>query len=477
MSGKNIRHELRTPLNHIIGYGEMLIEDMEAEGGSEFLDAFQSICAEGRHLLSCINAPAVIDEEHLQDAFGDWRTPLEKIQSLLQGVKGRIGEGGPDRMSDIDRIESAAAHLWWMLEGIRGGGRMPVAPTAGAEPAQPASPGKAEATDGGAVRGRLLVVDDNAANLDLMRRRLEREGFAVETASDGYAALERIAAGEFDVALLDVLMPGMSGIEVLKTVRETYSSHRLPVIMVTSKHASENIVEALNMGANDYITKPVDFPVALARISTQLYLRRVTRELAEANERLHRYSYLDGLTGIPNRRNFDEYLRQEWGRAVREGGPLSLIMLDVDCFKLFNDNYGHDAGDQVLKQVARTLQGAIYRSADLVARYGGEEFVVVLPQTSAPAAVALAERLRSAVAGLGIPHEFSKGAAHVTVSLGVGSLPSCADASHEQLLGSADHALYDAKGRGRNRVGCSGSEQPRCAETCVAYPHACQARD
>jgi len=301
-------------------------------------------------------------------------------------------------------------------------------------------------------RARLLVVDDDEPTRDVIVRRLQRIGHAVTGARDGGEALELIAAEPFDAVLLDIKMPGLTGFDVLRAVRRTRSVTDLPVIMVTSSDDSDSIVEALELGANDYITKPLDFPVALARIRTQLLLRHVVVALEAANRQLERLSFLDGLTGIANRRRFDESLAREWRRAQREQAPLSVILVDIDFFKAYNDRYGHEAGDEILKRVAAALDGAVNRPADVVARYGGEEFVAVLPGTDADGAVRLGERLRAAVAEPAIAHAGSAAGEHVTISVGVATAVPARDAAPEALVAAADRALYQAKRDGRNRV-------------------------
>jgi diguanylate cyclase (GGDEF)-like protein len=311
-------------------------------------------------------------------------------------------------------------------------------------------------TDHGTERASLLVVDDDEMTRDVLARRLQRIGHAVVSARDGAQALELIGQQPFDAILLDIKMPGLTGFDVLKKIRQTKSVTDLPVLMVTSSDDSDSVVEALELGANDYITKPLDFPVALARIRTQLLLRRVVVALEEANRKLERLSFLDGLTNIANRRRFDEYLGLEWRRAQREQTPVSLILVDVDFFKLFNDHYGHEAGDEVLKRVAATLDATVGRPADLVARYGGEEFVVVLPGTDVQGAARLAERLRAAVAAMAIPHAQSRTAPHVTISLGVATVVPAREGAPEGLVTAADQALYEAKREGRNRLAVAG---------------------
>jgi diguanylate cyclase (GGDEF)-like protein len=300
--------------------------------------------------------------------------------------------------------------------------------------------------------GALLLVDDDEMTRDMLSRRLERIGYTVTPAADGTQALELIAREPFDVVLLDIKMPGLTGFQVLQAIRRIHSVTDLPVVMVTSSDDSESIVEALELGANDYVTKPIDFPVALARVRTQLLLRRMVLALEEANQKLERLSFLDGLTNIANRRRFDEFLEREWRRGLRDGTPISVIMTDIDFFKAYNDTYGHEAGDEILKTVAGVLSATLNRPADLVARYGGEEFVVVLPGTDFSGAALLAERLRGAVEGLQIAHTGSRVGVHVTISLGVATVVPQRGVSPDALVAAADQALYQAKHDGRNRV-------------------------
>jgi diguanylate cyclase (GGDEF)-like protein len=285
----------------------------------------------------------------------------------------------------------------------------------------------------------------------MLQHRLIRRGFQVEVAVTGREALQRLAKQFFDLVLLDGALCDMPGLDVLKTLREGHTAIELPVIMLTVKDDTEDIVEALQFGANDYLTQPIDFPVAVARIRTQLSLRRVTRQLEEANARLQRYSYLDGLTGIANRRHFDEFLAEAWKRATQTHGSVGLVLIDVDHFKAFNDAFGHAAGDEALRQVAKALAGSVHRSEDLVARYGGEEFAVVLPGVTPEGARVVAERLRAAVEALAVHGNRSA----LTVSAGVACTVPTGHASVSVLAGAADRALYRAKDGGRNRV-CSG---------------------
>jgi diguanylate cyclase (GGDEF)-like protein len=248
-----------------------------------------------------------------------------------------------------------------------------------------------------------------------------------------------------DLILLDVLMPGMDGYETCARLKADRLLRDIPVIFVTALDEVSEETRGLEVGAVDYLTKPISAPIVKARVRTHLELKRY-------QDVLRRLACLDGLTGIGNRRRFDELLEQEWRRAARTGQPLALILADVDDFKAYNDHYGHLAGDECLRLVASTLAAAIKRSMDLLARYGGEEFACLLPETDLTGAVVVARRLVTAVAELRIPHAYSGAAACVTISAGVASIIPSQDGSASALVQAADTCLYRAKKEGRNRV-------------------------
>jgi diguanylate cyclase (GGDEF)-like protein len=305
--------------------------------------------------------------------------------------------------------------------------------------------------------GLLLVVDDDEVSRIILCRRLERRHHSVITAESAARAMELIEKSNFDVVLVDIHMKETEGLSLLRKLREKYSNTALPVIMVTSDGNTEGIVEALNAGANDFVMKPIDFPVTIARVHTQLLLRRTIAALEEANQTLQRISSVDGLTGIANRRRFDEILEREWRRAIRASESISVIMIDVDFFKAYHDTYGHMAGDEALENVAGALAGTLHRPADLIARYGGEEFVAVLPQTEVDGAAKVGESMRAAVEALGIDHEKAQPARRVTISVGVASTVPERESSSTGLIVAADRALYRAKEDGRNRVRAADS--------------------
>jgi two-component system cell cycle response regulator len=303
---------------------------------------------------------------------------------------------------------------------------------------------------------RILVVDDHEDNIELLRARLEARGYEVEGASDGQAALDAVKRVCPDLILLDVMMPKMDGIEVVRRLKANADLPFIPVIMQTALDSTENKVEGLDAGADDYITKPINFAELEARVNSLLRIKSLQsdlaareRELSELNDKLRTISLTDGLTGVENRRSLEERLHEMWQHSVRLHEPIALIICDIDKFKSVNDNYGHQAGDSVLKEFAQLLK-AEKREIDRVGRYGGEEFLLILSGTVLDAAVTFAERLRETVEG----HTFSYagGTLRRTMSCGVAASPHPRVKDQEALLRAADDALYVAKETGRNRV-------------------------
>ena len=306
---------------------------------------------------------------------------------------------------------------------------------------------------------RILVVDDHEDNIELLRARLEARGYEVEGASDGQAALDAVERICPDLILLDVMMPKMDGMEVVRRLKAKSEANELPfipVIMQTALDSTENKVEGLDAGADDYITKPINFAELEARVNSllrikalQVALKAREKELSELNDQLRRISLTDGLTQIENRRSLNERLHEMWQHSVRLHEPISLVMCDIDKFKSVNDNYGHQAGDAVLKEFAQVLKSEA-REIDRVGRYGGEEFLLVLPGTVLDAAVTFAERLREKVASHTFTYE--GGTLTRTMSCGVAASPHPRVKDEDALLRAADDALYVAKETGRNRV-------------------------
>jgi diguanylate cyclase (GGDEF)-like protein len=303
---------------------------------------------------------------------------------------------------------------------------------------------------------RILIVDDHEDNVELLRARLESWGFETLSAKDGAEALSTIESSLPDLVLLDIMMPKIDGIEVARRVKNNPELPFIPIIMQTALDSTENKVEGLEAGADDYITKPIDFPELKARVKSMLRIKRLQeeveereRELMEANERLRHMSQTDGLTGLENRRHIESRLEEMFEHAKRLAEPFSCVMVDLDKFKSVNDEYGHQAGDAVLRQLAKILKHEI-REIDHAGRYGGEEFILLLTGTVLDAAVTFAERCRKSIE----EHTFTfeGGSIQRTASFGVAGWPHPKITSCDALVRAADDALYVAKETGRNRV-------------------------
>lgn len=296
-------------------------------------------------------------------------------------------------------------------------------------------------------KARVLIVDDMPQNIKLLHESLQDE-YQVFFATSGKDALRIASTTKPDIVLLDIMMPEMHGYEVCRRMKADPLLKDIPVIFITAMGQLEHETIGLEMGAVDYIAKPFNPYLIKLRVRNQIEMKRQRDMLAEL-------ANMDGLTGIKNRRAFDDYCEREWLRAIRDRHPVSLLMIDIDHFKDFNDHYGHVAGDDCLKAVAKTLAQSVERPADLLARYGGEEFVCLLPETDSGGAMNVAEKMRDNVSALGIPHAFS-GVSHVvTVSIGVATAFPGRDLPSELLLKTADDKLYEAKKEGRNRIICS----------------------
>jgi diguanylate cyclase (GGDEF)-like protein len=303
---------------------------------------------------------------------------------------------------------------------------------------------------------RILIVDDHEDNVELLRARLESWGYTCEAAGDGAEALQKVDESPPDLILLDVMMPKIDGIEVARRVKRNDALPFIPIIMQTALDATENKVRGLEAGADDYITKPIDFAELKARVASMLRIKRLQeeledreQELLEANERLRYMSQTDALTGLDNRRRLEERIDEMFEHAKRLDGPFSCVMCDLDHFKSVNDTYGHQAGDAVLKQFAQILREDV-REIDRVGRYGGEEFMMLLPGTVLDAGVRFAERVRKHVAS----HTFTFEGVSIqrTASFGVSAWPHPRIANCDDLVRAADAALYVAKETGRNRT-------------------------
>lgn len=288
----------------------------------------------------------------------------------------------------------------------------------------------------------ILIVDDQSTNLSILSETLKKR-YRILVAKSGEQAFKVLTANEVDLILLDILMPGMDGYEVLRQLKNDEKTKDIPVIFITAKDADQDEAEGLQLGAVDYIRKPFYLPIVEARIRTHLELKKKSEILANLVS-------LDGLTNIPNRRKFDEKLEIEWKRAARSAHSMTVMMIDVDHFKQLNDNYGHARGDNALRELANVLKSCLKRPGDFVARYGGEEFIMILPDADEHAAASMAERIMQEVKARDITHEFSV-AKHLTVSIGgATAMPESNCEASELLVKTADNMLYNAKKSGRN---------------------------
>jgi two-component system, cell cycle response regulator len=303
---------------------------------------------------------------------------------------------------------------------------------------------------------RILVVDDHPDNIEIIRARLESRGFEVDTASNGQEALDRVQSRPPHLILLDVMMPLMDGYEVSRRIKNDQALPYIPIILVTARDSTQDKVEGLDAGADDYLTKPVNFPELEARVRSMLRIKRLqdeldqkNRELEEANRKLKKLSITDGLTDLFNHRHVHEQLHEEFERSRRSDDPMAVVMLDLDHFKQVNDTYGHPTGDVILYETARILRDSA-REIDMIGRYGGEEFIAILPNATEDAAAQFAERVRQHVEA----HVYRDEATEVrmTLSAGVASHPEFTVDNPDMLLKRADEALYRAKTGGRNRI-------------------------
>lgn len=295
---------------------------------------------------------------------------------------------------------------------------------------------------------RILVVDDIEDNIKLLSFDLEDDNHTVLTATNGKECLLLARAEDPDLILLDMMMPVMDGKETLRQLKADPDLKNIPVIMVSANDGDDDIIEALDIGAHDFVAKPFIYPVLSARMRSALRLKASQEKLREANQLLQKLASFDPLTGAYNRRQFFNLAKAEFSKAERGEQPLSVIMMDIDKFKSINDTYGHAAGDQALIEITRALKH-VCRASDIVSRFGGEEFVICCPNAVLSGAHALAERLRKAIAAIAIQtdcgNKFS-----VTTSIGVTGRLS--NDTLETMINRADGLLYQAKHNGRNQT-------------------------
>lgn len=291
---------------------------------------------------------------------------------------------------------------------------------------------------------RVLIIDDQKTNLKILGDILRTE-VDVTLAHDGEQGIRKAISYQPDLILLDIVMPDMDGFEVISRLKRHASTCSIPVIFITSLSDTDHEVKGLQSGACDYIYKPFHPAIVMARIRLHLELchqRRMLEELAN----------IDPLTGLANRRRYDETLDKEWRAAIRQKSTISLVMLDIDNFKEYNDHYGHACGDNVLRQVAAVLQRSLKRPGDFIARYGGEEFIIILPDSEITGSKKLIDDCRRAVQQLKLPHARSPVSDYISISAGGVSCQPTQPMSPAQILKHADAMLYEAKNRGKNQL-------------------------
>lgn len=291
---------------------------------------------------------------------------------------------------------------------------------------------------------RVLIVDDTPKNIQLLGTLL-KEDYQINAANNGLKAIEMVEKVPPDLILLDVMMPEMDGHETCRKLKERDAFKDIPIIFLTAMAQPEDIIKGFELGGVDYITKPFNSLELKVRVKTHIDLRLKTLKLQELSER-------DGLTMIPNRRRFEESLDNEWRRCLRSTLPISLLMIDIDYFKLYNDNYGHLQGDDCLKKVATAIADTVCRPGDLAARYGGEEFAVILGNTYMEGAKHIAEKIVSNIEKLNLSHERSEVSDRITLSIGISTLIPAKEYTTEKLIQNADDSLYEAKEAGRNQI-------------------------
>ncbi len=298
--------------------------------------------------------------------------------------------------------------------------------------------------------GTILIVDDTEDNLEILGDILTFNGYNVQTARSGVAALKRVQECRPDLILLDILMPGMDGFEVCAQLKADEEAADIPIVFVSSMADSGSVVKGFKLGGVDYINKPFQLAEVLARVNTQISLLRLRRHLQTQNIELERLANTDYLTDLFNRRYFFNTAEEKLSRAILCGAPLAFTLIDLDHFKLVNDTYGHLVGDRALVHVAQVIR-AHCREYDVAARYGGEEFVILHPAISSQAAFRVAEDIRKAVERAPFVHAGEE--IGMTLSAGIVDTKCCENCSRiDDVLGMADIALYQAKDAGRNTV-------------------------
>lgn len=439
----SLRHELRTPVNVLIGYAEMILET-DVEPG--LAQALRTVVTEAREVVRSVEVAFPPNVTVVREAREVWAV-LEALMVHRARVLARLHEAqqlvapGSEVAADLARMQSAASLL-----GVAGPRRRQTSQVALAALTEERPAPTPEATR----PAHILVVDDVADNVAILTRRLEKLGHSVVGAGSGNEALRALERGTFDLVLLDVVMPGLDGVTVLRAIRAHPRWRAVPVVMISALDDLGSAAHCIEQGAEDFLLKPFDPVLLRVRVGAALERTRLTAALRDANARLEALAAQDGLTGVANRRRFDEVLAEAWRACGAEGSPLGLLILDVDAFKKYNDHYGHQAGDACLQMVAQAIRETATRATDVVARYGGEEFGVICPGVDAEGMRHLAEAVCAAVRSTALPHAASPVGAHVTVSIGA-AVVAPDHGGPADLIRAADGALYRAKEAGRDR--------------------------
>ncbi len=301
---------------------------------------------------------------------------------------------------------------------------------------------------------KILLVEDDKLQAKTTKEYLEKAGHEIVGVENGKAAIKSAKTSSFDLIVLDLVLPDLDGNEVCRWLKSNKDTQDIPIIILSARDSTREKVYGLEAGADDYLPKPYDASELKARIYACLRtkvlqdeLREKNRQLEEVLSQMETLAMTDQLTGLFNRRFFESIIEKEFSKTVRYKHPMSCLMIDIDHFKRINDEYGHHAGDQVLKEISQVMKNC-FREADTVARWGGEEFIILLPETTKENALQVASRLLISVSTF----KFSSLPGGITVSIGLASIPEPAVDTSEKLIAASDRALYEAKTKGRNRI-------------------------
>jgi diguanylate cyclase (GGDEF)-like protein len=298
-------------------------------------------------------------------------------------------------------------------------------------------------------KATILIVEDNPMNLKVLDTIVSNK-YDTVLATTGTEAIEKAKSNDVDLILLDIMLPELDGYTVCKILKDSDYCKSTPIIFVTALNSHEDELKGLECGGVDFITKPFSAPIVMARIDTHLKLRQRTKELCKL-------ATVDPLTSIANRRAFDENIKLEWKKSMIELTPLSIVMIDADHFKIYNDSYGHQKGDVCIQEIAKAIEEALDTDKNLVARYGGEEFVVILTECDKECAMQSAKRIKDSIYNANIPYDKSPISDRVTVSIGISTCTPSKNIDTKTLIDNADKALYVSKNSGRDKISVKNS--------------------